>query len=524
MKVKTVFSAAALLMALAANGQEAITPNDMAVRNTQRAMELLDNAIAKYYNSSNRHIAMSYNPVTHQAEREVSVWEYTAAYEAVNSVLEALEAIKKTDPELYNAKRDKYVSLVGEMYKGMQMYKGTLSLPSYTGRNTWTVYSVDRGANPADKDYKENVYDDQMWIMREDMRAYRLTGKSDYHNDAFNLARYVIDGWDCTLDANGQEYGGITWGPGYTSKHACSNGPVVSPLVWLAEESKTSSRKVSYYTLNENGTREMQSVSRYDFFLGFAKKVYDYHVNTFYNISNKLFWDMCGGKADWTTLNIDGVEYRQHVDIGDCTGEVFSYNTGSIISGGADLYRLTGDQTYLEDIRQFINTATTGFTRRYAFTKDGVRTVLHPYHDKYGKPEIGNAWFNDVLIRSFIDANEVDSTLGVTGIEYAQQNLDYAYENNLIDGLLPAKLVEAGDGMIDLQQEMSFISVYAQLAKYQSRKASTATGISQVPFASASDRNIQPVYDLMGRKVGTVASINSLPHGIYITGDKKIRR
>lgn len=470
MKVKTIVAVVAFLMVGAANGQ-AIMPDSIAVRNTQRSMTLLDNVMAKYYNGSNRHIAMSYNIITHEAEGEVSVWEYTAAYEAVNSVLEALEAIKASAPKLYKGNHAKYVKLLGEMYKGMQMYKGSFSLPSYTGRNTWSVYSVDRGADPAGKGYKENVYDDQMWIMREDMRAYKLTGKREYLDDAYHLARYVLDGWDCTLDKSGKEYGGITWGPGYTSKHACSNGPVVSPLVWLAKYYKTSNRQESYYTLNEDGIRVSHDVPAYDYFLDFAKKVYDFHVNTFYNVNNKLFWDMCGGKSEWKTRAIKGVEYRQHVDIGGCSGETYSYNTGSLISGGADLYRLTGDSTYLDDIRQYINSATTGFTRPMAFTNKGKRVVLHLYHDKYGNAEQGRAWFNDVLIRSFIDANEVDSSLGVTGIEYAQQNLDYAYDNNLIDGILPTGLVVAGNPNVALQQEMSFISVYAQLAKYYSRKA-----------------------------------------------------
>lgn len=470
MKIKNLLVAVSLLMTLSANGQTTESEN-VAVRNTQRSMTLLDNAMKKFYNNSNRHIAMNYNTATHQPEGEVSVWEYTSAYEAVNSVIEALESVKAVAPDLYKANHNKYVKLLDEIYKGMQMYKGTFSLPSYTGRNTWTVYAVDRGADPADKDYKENVYDDQMWIMREDVRAYRLTGKKEYLDDAYRLARYDLDGWDCTLDANGKEYGGITWGAGYTSKHACSNGPIVSPLAWLAEEYKTSNKKENYYTLNASGTRVSNSVSAYDYFLNFARKVYDYHVNTFYNVENHLFWDMRGGKGDWTTRTIDGVEYRQHVDIGDCSGATYTYNTGSVISGAADLYRLTGDKTYLDDIKEFIKDATTGFTRPIAFTNGGKRVVLHVYHDKYDKVELGRAWFNDVLIRSFIDANEVDHSLGVKGIEYAQQNLDYAYDNNLVDGILPTNLVEFGNSSVALQQEMSFISVYAQLAKYQVRKA-----------------------------------------------------
>lgn len=523
MNRKKILIAVALCTTLTASGQNTEAGN-IAIRNTQRAISLLDNAISIYYNKDDKHIAFRYDPVTHQPDGEVSVWEYTAAYEAVNSVLEGLEAVKEMAPALYQEHHDRYVDLLADLFQGLQAYRGSLSLPSYTGRNQWSVYAVDRGANPADKNYKENVYDDQMWIMREDMRAYRLTGNGQYLTDAYSLGRYVLDGWDCTLDANGEEYGGITWGPGYTSKHACSNGPVVSPLVWLAEDYKNNSRRISYYDLNAQGTRVGHSTTRSEYFLNFARKVYAFHVKTFHHAGNKLFWDMCGGVSDWTTKTTDGVEYRQHVDIGEPTGETFSYNTGSIISGGADLFRLTGDSTYLDDIRVFIGNATSGFTRRYAFTKDDKRVVLHPYHDKYGNGEIGNAWFNDVLIRSFIDANAVDSTLGVTGLEYAQENLDYAYDNLLVDGLLPADLVTASDRVINLQQEMAFISVYAQLAKYQSRKAHTATGIANIPAPRNHEAGSKAVYDLAGRKVDSGEAIDTLPHGIYITGHKKIAR
>ena len=45
---------------------------------------------------------------------------------------------------------------------------------------------------------------------------------------------------------DGNVYGGITWGPGYVTKHSCSNGPIVSPLVWLYELYKDKSDVISY--------------------------------------------------------------------------------------------------------------------------------------------------------------------------------------------------------------------------------------------------------------------------------------
>lgn len=76
MKVKIMVAVATLLMAWAANGL-AITPDSIAARNTQRSMALLDNVMAKFCNSGNRHIAMSYNSVSHKAERGVGLGIYS---------------------------------------------------------------------------------------------------------------------------------------------------------------------------------------------------------------------------------------------------------------------------------------------------------------------------------------------------------------------------------------------------------------------------------------------------------------
>ena len=88
-----------------------------------------------------------------------------------------------------------------------------------------------------------NVYDDQEWLVRELVHSYRITGNSKYLEQAEYLAAYVLDGWDCNPDANGGEVGGITWGPGYVTKHACSNGPMITPLVWLYEIYATNLRQ-----------------------------------------------------------------------------------------------------------------------------------------------------------------------------------------------------------------------------------------------------------------------------------------
>ncbi len=84
-----------------------------------------------------------------------------------------------------------------------------------------------------------------MWIVRELLEAYEVTGEKRYLDKAEYLTAYVLDGWDCTLDENGSQHGGITWGPGYVTKHSCSNGPIVAPLVKLADIYKGKSETIS---------------------------------------------------------------------------------------------------------------------------------------------------------------------------------------------------------------------------------------------------------------------------------------
>lgn len=91
-----------------------INNNAVAKRDVERAMTLLDNAMAVYYNQTTRRIAFRYNPETHSADGEVSVWEYTSALEAVNSVLEGLEAVKGIAPKLYKNNRGRYVTLLAD--------------------------------------------------------------------------------------------------------------------------------------------------------------------------------------------------------------------------------------------------------------------------------------------------------------------------------------------------------------------------------------------------------------------------
>ena len=97
--------------------------------------------------------------------------------------MEALIAMKDLHPIAYTDRFDGYKTLLVRLIDGLDYYVSSLRLTSYTGTNDWqTVYGVHRSATKgtARVEGKENVYDDQMWIIRELIRAYRLTKDTCY--------------------------------------------------------------------------------------------------------------------------------------------------------------------------------------------------------------------------------------------------------------------------------------------------------------------------------------------------------
>ena len=214
-------------------------PGNLPVQNVARAIELIDNAVECYFTGTGMAMSRYYNPYTGNRSSELgSVWMYTSSIEAVNAAMKAMKTGKtKGETALYDSHFNRYKELLAQLYDNLEFYAGTFTLTSYTQTKQWTVYGVNRGngKGAAQVEGTLNVYDDQMWLVRELLESYHITGEQRYLEKAEYLTEYVLDGWDCTLDEQGSPLGGITWGPGYITKHSCSNGPIVSPLVWLHE-------------------------------------------------------------------------------------------------------------------------------------------------------------------------------------------------------------------------------------------------------------------------------------------------
>lgn len=437
-------------------------------RNIQRAMTVVDAAIEHHFEGNGMRMARYYNPYTDQRSAETgSVWMYTSAIEAVNAILKALEAQKATgDVTLYNANFDRYKTTLSKLVDGLDYYRGNFSLTSYTQTRSWDVYAVNRASSPGGADVTGvlNVYDDQMWLVRELVEAYHITGDKNYLAKAEYLTDYVLDGWDCTLDASGQQNGGITWGPGYFTKHSCSNGPMVSPLVWIYNIYKGKSDEITYRYIGADKKRIEKTENKADYYLAFAKAIYDWQKRNLLVPSTGVYDDFMGGGNGINYETVDGVRYRANTHLPDRVGPAYTYNSGTMLSGAADLYAATGDNTYLSDLealsdKSFIAFAKAGTTKPgyFDFPINGFST-----------------WFNGVLMRAYAESYTYHKENGDYLGAY-QKNLDYGYENYLKSGALPTNLLVGwnrdnsknnSEGMF----QFTFGAEYAVLAQHEINK------------------------------------------------------
>lgn len=518
---------ACLVFVLSGNVLKAqTTKNDYseARQNLKKAMSILDNTMNKYYNKSRHRLAMHYNFTTNQPEGVVSVWEYTSAIEAHNSVMEGLVALKEIEPQLYETHFNRYQQQLEEIIDGLEYYAGSFKLTSYTGTNEWKgVYGVHRAAvkgfaKVADK---ENVYDDQMWIIRELIRSYKLTQNQRYLDKAEFLTAYVLDGWDCNLDGQGDEYGGITWGPGYTSRHACSNSPLISPLVWLSELYVGKDDTQTYYVLDKAGKRVQKTQKKQAYYLEFAKKIYDWQKRMLYVPEKGACWDaVWADSGDIIYREKDGVKYRVHLDAYKKGGTFFTYNIGTMISGLADLYRATQDATYKTDLDQMVPASFRFFAPPVSF--QGKHYNIYPVEGtKNLNGGAGSPWFNDVLLRGYIDASAYNG-VAKRATKAAQTGLDYGYEHHLKGGIPPIDLFNGwkSEEKLNVMYALARASDYGMLVRY----SYVTTGIDEVR-AQKKSPDVSKVYDLTGRQVNAHTSatvaLTGLKPGVYIVDGQK---
>ncbi|MDR1735121.1 MAG: glycoside hydrolase family 76 protein [Oscillospiraceae bacterium] len=242
-------------------------------------------------------------------------------------------------------------------------------------------------------------YDDNMWILRDNIFLYQQTDKHKYLETAQAIADMLLrEGWDDIPE----EYftakfgtppagpvGGFYWNDDYNAMHVCSNGPAVQSLAMLSQ-------------IADNG--------RGAEYLSYAESAYRFL--TYLEKPNGVFWDLMTFTKD---------EENRITGINRCEGQSYSYNSGTPISSAVELYKVTGDAAYLADASRWAAGADA------FFAQESSVPGLKEYTDL--------PWFREILLMGFIDVYPYDNTV-LPFIQHMEDSINYAYENHRLGGIL----------------------------------------------------------------------------------------
>lgn len=221
-----------------------------------------------------------------------------------------------------------------------------------------------------------------------------------------------------------------------------------------------------------DGKRKSKKISKHDLYLMFAEKVYVWQKRKLMNEKTGCYWDMLGADGKMRYENVGGKRYRANVPNGGPVGTQFTYNSGTMLCGAADLLQVTGSNVYRTDLTQLAKATYLNF-RGKARTIDGTAHYPFPY-DRDTRHGF-NAWFDDVLLRAYADSYRVEQAAEGTGhyslmaADCFQANLDFAYDHFLTDGFLPNDLLGGwGDNTVTKGfHQLAYAANYAVLAVMQ---------------------------------------------------------
>ena len=184
-------------------------------------------------------------------------------------------------------------------------------------------------------------YDDMEWNALALLRTYSATKDDKFKAAAQTIWTDIQTGWN----TNGG--GGIAWTKGDPfSKNACSNGPACILAARLFQQFSVPSDKE------------------------WALKIYDWEKNTLFNPSNGAVYDNLNAKS------------------GVLSNYISTYNQGTFIGSAVELYKITGEKTYLNDAIKAANYTINKLTANRIINSEGTGDL---------------ALFKGVFIRYFVE-------------------------------------------------------------------------------------------------------------------------
>jgi hypothetical protein len=379
---------------------------EFADRNKKRATELAEQFYKDFYIADKGFLRLYYPPEvltqTQVKNEPATCWEYGALM-SMQSQLAIMD--------------QEQIPMLNHVNENLDYY-GFLKEDKLWG------YVVRRGSKKLGATDPGMAYDDNEWLVINFLRSYEVTGKKEYLEKAEFLMNFVLE------EAWFEPLGGIFWDSRHEARHSCSNQPTIKPLVDLYQHT---------------GKEE---------YLEWAKKVYDFAI-TLKNPELNIYEDLVRAHQDANGNWVEGIP----------GGGYYTYNTGTMISGAAALYGVTGEEKYLEEALSAAKGAYDYFSRSVS------ETVTY-------WPCISNIWFNCILLRGYIDLYEYAPEQAKVYIMTFQNSMDFAYENYLYEGYMPINWVRGWGTQerdknlrMDALDHSANIEMYAMLANWQKARS-----------------------------------------------------
>ena len=262
---------------------------------------------------------------------------------AYTSFVEALAEVYRLYPNDATVSKTYKAAL-----EGLEDYAVTTSITTPSGRHKVTYYNATKGGQG------DFYYDDDAWICIQFLNAYELLKDPQYLEKAEETLKFLWTGWDDKLG------GGIYWDKDYGGKNTCANGPIAISFLWT-------------YQLTKNAD---------------------------YLEKGKMIYDWCREKL------LDGSLYIDSLGInGGRNSWKAAYNQGVMIYAGAQLYEITGDNTYLKQAR---NTTNASVSLMFSGSGSSIRMNDNPIY---------KSWCIGWLTRGFLKFYSVDSKKSGTAMK-----------------------------------------------------------------------------------------------------------
>jgi hypothetical protein len=240
-------------------------------------------------------------------------------------------------------------------------------------------------------------FDDNAWVALDQLYAYGVTGDAADLRIAQNIFRFVTSGWD--TDSSDPCPGGVFWEDVAGSpRNAVSNGP------------------------NAEVGLQLYQITGQASDLRWATMMYDWTRTCLENSSGM---------------------YNDHINPdGTVNTALWSYNQGTMIGAGALLYKITGDQAYLQQAEQ---------TAAASVSYYGTDNRL------YSQPDV----FNAIMFRNLFYLGQITGTQ-----VYREMAASYAQtawtQDRQPDGLISDPDPTGGEAPVNQTAPMA--EIYALLA------------------------------------------------------------